>query len=117
MTRSAPTPTPPAMEINMYGYPYPPMIYPPPQNTPNIDVKYIEQGIKIAERLASRDQREKERAERMKQKKKDEDQKQAIAARARTLTALEWFIFGIISYPFVGPLYNMGLHYIQTVAK
>lgn len=98
----------------MYGYPYPPMY---PQQNNNIPIEYIEKGIKIAEKLASRDQREKERAERMKQRKRDEDQKQAVAARARTLSALEWFILGIISYPFVGPLYQLALTHVQMVAK
>lgn len=83
----------------------------------NIPIEYIEKGIKIAEKLASRDQREKERAERMKQRKRDEDQKQAVAARARTLTAIEWFVLGIFLQPFVGPLYQLALTHVQAVAK
>lgn len=99
----------------MYGYPPYPMMY--PQQQPQLEREFIEKGIKIAERLQNRDRTMKERDERMKAKKRDEERQQAVAARARTLTAIEWFILGIVSYPFVGPLYQLALNHVLVMAK
>ena len=94
----------------MYQYPF--MGYPPP----HINHDDFERGMKIAERLANRRERDKERHEEIKIKRRKEERKESAAARARTLTMLEWYIIGIVSYPLVGPLYNAAVAHVQAMA-
>jgi hypothetical protein len=77
---------------------------------------HFKKGMEMAQRIALREAREKERHEDRKRKHRDEERKQAAAARARTLTALEWYILGIVSFPFVGPLYNMAIQHVTQMA-
>ena len=105
----------------MYNYPTPPFWgYPPPmvgqQQTP-IEQAYIEKGMRLAEKIRNRDLREMERAKSLEKKFRDEEYKRVAATRARMLTSLEWFIIGVISYPFVGPMYQLALSHVQTVVK
>ena len=83
----------------MYGYPYPP---------PDFEREVFEKGMKIAMKLRDREAKQKERG-------KEREKKEAEAARLRRLTSLEWFILGIVSYPIVGPMYNVAIHHLQNM--
>lgn len=97
----------------MYNYP-PPYWMPPPMNQGGtIDHNTIEKGIRIAQKIASRELRESERLANRMKKAKDDERKEATAARARMLTSLEWFIIGCISYPIVGPLYQLAIRSVS----
>lgn len=91
----------------MYNQPYPYWMPPPMNNGGNIDHNTIEKGIQIALKIASREAREAERIGNRMKKQKDDEKKEAAASRARVLYSIEWFIIGIISYPVVGPLYQL----------
>jgi hypothetical protein len=54
---------------------------------------------------------------RKKEKAKQDVIKKAEAARRRTLSLLEWYILGILSYPFVGPLYHIAINHMNTMVK
>lgn len=96
---------------------YPPPFWGyPPQQT-QITQSDLEKGMMLAQRLASRRDREDERKEKLKKRQKEDERRQAESRRARTLTSLEWFIIGVVSYPFVGPLYNLALQHAQTMVK
>lgn len=100
----------------MYGNYYPPPMMLPPQWGQHPDQqKYIEFGMKQAEKLMLREQREKERAEQKKRSLHDKERKDAEARRHRTLLSIEWYILGILCYPIWEPLYRAFTHYIQTV--
>ena len=94
--------------INPYGWPPPVIMGQPDQQ------KYIEYGMRQAEKLMHRERREKERQDNLKKKAMDDARKHAKEARSRLFTALEWFIIGVISYPIVGPLYNVVVKSAQT---
>lgn len=92
----------------MYQYPYGP--WPPVIGPPQDQQKYIEYGMRQAEKLMQRERREKERQDNFKKKAIDDARKHAREARSRLFSSLEWFIIGVISYPIVGPLYNAAIH-------
>lgn len=95
----------------MYSpYGYPPPMWPPGPQQNTIDQNTFEKGIQIALKIQQREAREKERLENRVKRAKDDDRKEAAAARSRALTSIEWFIIGVISYPIVGPLYNLAIH-------
>lgn len=83
----------------MYGYPY----IPPPS-----DHELIERAMKLAIKLKERDANKKAKA-------KELEEKKAKEASQRTMSALEWFIIGIIMQPFVGTAYNVLLHKLQAM--
>jgi len=92
----------------MYNYP-PPMWpgYPPPNND------HLERGIRLAIKMAQREEREKERKKLGEKKERDEYRKRAYDGRRSFLVALELYIFGVISYPFVMPMYTALLAAVQ----
>ncbi len=92
----------------MYGYPfYPPPYggYPPPTITPNPDVEA--RAYKIALKLINKEAKKKEKEKEAEGKKKADEKKKIEDSKRRTLFGLEWYILGIISYPFVGPAYRI----------
>lgn len=89
---------------NPYGYP---MMFPPQQGPDQ--QKYIEFGMKQAEKLMLRDAREKERSEHKKRQNETNSRKDAAARRSRTLISIEWYILGILSYPLWAPLYQAAI--------
>jgi hypothetical protein len=84
----------------MYPYHYPP---------PGIGPEDVERIAKVAIRLKERDARKK-------MKMKETEEKKAKDASNRMMTSLEWFIIGIILQPVVGPMYNMLVHRVMTMA-
>lgn len=42
--------------------------------------------------------------------KKDDDKSKDKSANLKLLTNLEWFVIGILSYPFLGPAYQAMMH-------
>jgi len=88
-----------------YGYP-PPVIIPPGQQRP-LTPEEFERGMKFVHRQREREERNKERIERNKKKAKQEESDRAAAVRARTFNTLEWYILGILSYPFWAPVYRV----------
>ena len=102
----------------MYGYGYPPppwMGYPPPNVTagadPSITQKHFERGMQVAQRLAQREAREKERADKNKKRRIDEDRRSAKESFNRTFLYIEWFIIGVLAQPLVGPLYQAAINH------
>lgn len=93
-----------------YGYGYPPPMIPPFQGGPD-QQKYIEFGMKQAEKLMLREQREFERNQTKKKHEEKENRKAAEARRTRTLLSIEWYVLGIISYPLWAPLYQHAIKY------
>lgn len=94
----------------MYGYPYTPPPYygyPQPQypQTPP-SPNDIEKGMKIALKLRAKEERKEEKKKADAEKKKSDEKKKAEESKGRSLLSLEWFILGILAYPFVGPAYN-----------
>lgn len=73
--------------------------YPPPNN--NLDPQTFERAVRIAQKIQSRDEREKERKKHMERREREERRKHAEVTRARFWLAIELYIFGIISQPFV----------------
>lgn len=92
----------------MFNHPYYPPPWQMPQQGPD-QQKYIEFGMKQAEKLMLRDSREKERFERNKKTNEINDRKEASARRGRTLLSIEWYILGIFSYQLWAPLYQMAI--------
>lgn len=96
----------------MYGYPYgPPPFYPPPPYpqqgmTPEIEAR----AIKIAAKIVSKEAKKKEREKDTEAKKKAEEKKKIEDSKRRNFSAIEWFVLGLLSYPFVGPLYTLVTH-------
>lgn len=97
------------METTMNYYPM--WGYPPPNDD------QFQRGMRLAMKIAQREAREKERQENRKKRDRDEERKRSAAGKAKFLSSLEWFIIGVISYPFVGPMYNIALHNLQTMVK
>lgn len=95
-----------------YGYPpppfygYPPPVYPPQGITPDIEAR----AIKIAAKLVNKEQKKKDKEKDIEAKKKADEKKKIEDGKRRTLFGLEWYILGILSYPFVGPLYYYITH-------
>lgn len=70
-----------------------------PENKPNSKMEYyasIGKAIKKKERA------------------KKEDERLAAIQRRRTMTALEWFIIGILLHPIVGPLYQAVIKSVEN---
>lgn len=91
----------------MYQYP-PPMMW--GGMPPNDD--QFQRGMRLAMKIAQREEREKERKKNNEKKDREEARKRATATRTRFWFGIEVFIFGILAQPFVVPLYN----HLLTVA-
>lgn len=52
-----------------------------------------------------------------KERAKKNEADQARAASLRTMTALEWFIIGIVMHPVVGPIYNLAIQHMEALVK
>lgn len=94
-----------------YGFPPPPFYgYQPPQYGPGPTAppspSDLERGMKIAIRMRLKEERKKEKIEEAKNKQKADEKKKAEESKGRSLLSVEWFILGILAYPFVGPAYN-----------
>lgn len=91
---------------NFYGYPpqYPQQMQMPPSPSD------LERGMKIAMKLRAKEDRKEAKKKEDSDKNKSAEKKKAEEARHKNLSALEWFILGILAYPFVGPLYNYVTH-------
>ena len=90
----------------MYNMYPPPMWGYPPSAPPQLTEDQFKKGMIFAAKYAAREEREKERKKNNDRRAKIEDQKNAEAKRRRVWLALEIYIIGIISQPFVVPLYN-----------
>ena len=82
----------------MYGYPFQ---YPPPD--PDFE-KVAKTVIKLMER-----------EKKQKLKAKDAEEKKAKASSAKMMSALEWFIIGVLMQPVVGPLGSLLVHKLHTM--
>ncbi len=92
-------------------------MYPPPYGYGQPTPDDFQRGLKLALKMREREEKKEIRKKEMETKKKETEKKAAEEARNRTLTSVEWFIFGIIAYPFIGPLYNYALHNAQGLVK
>lgn len=93
----------------MYQY-GPPMMWGMPP--PNDD--QFQRGMRLAMKIAQREEREKERKKNNDKRQRDEDRKRAAASRARFWLMIELYIFGILSQPFV---YYGYTHMLNMVTK
>lgn len=50
-----------------------------------------------------------------KERAKKAEADHARAASGRTMTALEWFIIGIVMHPIVGPLYTLAIQHTEAL--
>lgn len=107
----------------MYGYGFPPPYYPPPmygppQYGPTSPVtptpSDLERGYKLALKIRSKEERKKEKEKEAEGKKKTDERKKIEDSKRRTLFGLEWYILGILSYPFIGPLYYIATNHLKV---
>lgn len=92
-------------------YGYQPPIYPPqqmPYGPPS--PTDLERGMIIAMKLRRKDEKKEERKKEAEAKKKEDEKKKVAESKGRSLLSVEWFILGILSYPFVGPAYKYLTH-------
>ena len=90
-------------------YPYNPMMMyggPPPNDD------QFQRGMRLAMKIAQREERERERKKHNEHKMREENRKRMASSRQRFWFGIEVFIFGILAQPFVVPLYN----HLLTVA-
>lgn len=96
-----------------YGYP-PPVMMPPPQQNNQISPEQFQKGIAFAHKLATREEREKQRKKDQEKKERRDAKQEARDATHRLLNCIYLYVLGILSYPFVGPLYNWAIKAAHT---
>lgn len=98
----------------MYGYPPPPMWGYPPPNPPPMSEDHYRKAMEFGMKLATREQRERDRKDFLQKKDKDERRKKARTARQTALLCIELYILGIVTAPIAGPAWNA---FIAQVSK
>lgn len=95
-----------------YGYPPPwGFGYPPPSQPPypNLTEDQFRKGMEFAAKFAQREEREKERKKSHEKKERAESRKRHSDARQRFILIVEIYALGLITYPFVGPAWNIAV--------